>query len=337
MVSQFPQDYMHLVLLGVMRKLLYTWCIGPRHQHRLSATQIGVISKRLLSYRARIPVEFQRKPRSLLEIRNWKATELRQILCYTGPVAFRGVLHEHVYSNFMLLSCAMRILLSVNMHMANAAFAGQLLMAFARHVTVLYGQHMLTFNMHGVIHIATEAAAHGNLDSISSFPFENHLYQLKRLLRKPDSTLQQLVNRIHEQRAFPPAPKPRDEPPLFLRPMNNVHLPQSHRDCLAFEGVICQTVRYDNTRGNSCVEVNGRFGVIRHVLRRGPQPLAVVRYFSSRKNLFEYPAPSSFVGVHRVGRLLPIEHVVPVHAMNKCVLLPLDDRENVCTQMMSGL
>jgi len=336
MVSQFPQDYMHLVLLGVMRKLLHTWCSGPRLR-RLSAQQIQVISHRLLRFRPFIPVEFQRKPRSLLDIRHYKATELRTILCYTGPIAFRGVLHDDVYNNFMLLSCAMRILLSPNLSNSYAAFAGQLLKAFVEHAKVVYGEHMVTYNMHGLIHIANEVASHANLDNISAFPFENHLFQLKRMLRKPQSTLKQLVHRILERQAFPPAAEPRDPPPTFFRPMNTVHPPFQYRDCLVYAGVICRMVRFDNTLANSCVEINGRFGVISSILSRGRQPFAIMQYFARDNNLFEYPAPSRSFGVHRVGRLSAAEHVVPVYAMNKCMLLPIDDGNSACIQMLSGL
>jgi len=338
MVSQFPQDYMHLVLLGIMRKLLNTWCSGQPRRRRLSALNITRISDRLVRFRPCMPVEFQRKPRTLLDIRHYKATELRTVLCYTGPIAFRDILEDDVYDNFMLLSCAMRILLSTQLNTMYGAFAGQLLRAFVEHVKVLYGEQMLTYNMHGLIHIADQAAARDTLDDISSFPFENHLFQLKRMLRKNQKTLKQLVHRILERRAFPAAAKPRDVPPVFLRPSNTDPPPFEYRDCLPYNCVICQTVRFDNTPANSCIEINGRFGVISSILKRGRhQPFAVVQYFADDNNLFEYPAPSRSFGVRHVGPLSLPKHVVPVYAMNKCILLPMDDGKSACISMMSGM
>jgi len=41
----------------------------------------------LASVRKHISDEFARKPRSLSEVKMWKATELRQFLLYTGPIA----------------------------------------------------------------------------------------------------------------------------------------------------------------------------------------------------------------------------------------------------------
>ena len=85
MVSQFPIDYMHLVCLGVMKRLLLLWMKGPL-KCRLGSRIISNISEGLLALKDNIPSEFARKPRSLYETDRWKATEFRQFLLYTGPV-----------------------------------------------------------------------------------------------------------------------------------------------------------------------------------------------------------------------------------------------------------
>ena len=66
-VSNFLLDYMHLVCLGVTRKLIYLWLNGPlvtRLLHRL----VMLISEDLISIRPYIPSEFARKPRSLKKV-----------------------------------------------------------------------------------------------------------------------------------------------------------------------------------------------------------------------------------------------------------------------------
>lgn len=87
MVIQFPLDYMHLVLLGIMKKLLQFWIKG-KHNVRMVATQITLASTSLLSMSSFLPKEFARKPRKLDEVDRFKATELRQLLLYTGPIIF---------------------------------------------------------------------------------------------------------------------------------------------------------------------------------------------------------------------------------------------------------
>ena len=64
LVTKFPIDYMHAVCLGVMKKLLNTWMSGNL-KIRLPGRLVNLISERLISYRKFIPVEFNRKSRSL--------------------------------------------------------------------------------------------------------------------------------------------------------------------------------------------------------------------------------------------------------------------------------
>ena len=83
MVKCFPLDYMHLVCLGVMRKLLWAWKRGS-YQSRLRASEIDEISKFLVFICPFISCEFARKTRSVKELARWKATELRLFLLYVG-------------------------------------------------------------------------------------------------------------------------------------------------------------------------------------------------------------------------------------------------------------
>jgi len=104
MVSGFPLDYMHLVCLDVMRRLLLCWLKGPLVV-RLCARKVEQPSQNLIRMIPFIPREFSRKPRSVSDVLRWKATELRQFLLYTGPVALLNVLPESLYQNFLAFFC----------------------------------------------------------------------------------------------------------------------------------------------------------------------------------------------------------------------------------------
>ena len=67
MISGFPLDYMHLVCLGVMRKLLFAWVKGDRAV-RISQQQIQQVSDALVSLQPFVPDCFARKPRSLTDL-----------------------------------------------------------------------------------------------------------------------------------------------------------------------------------------------------------------------------------------------------------------------------
>lgn len=84
MITMFPLDPMHLVFLGVMRKLLHIWT-GGKLTTRMSAQNICILNKQLEKAASSWPKEFNRKPRGLHELNMWKATEYRQFLLYLGP------------------------------------------------------------------------------------------------------------------------------------------------------------------------------------------------------------------------------------------------------------
>ncbi|XP_036151365.1 uncharacterized protein LOC114255611 isoform X1 [Monomorium pharaonis] len=90
-VTNVPLDPMHLLYLGIMRKLINLWLNGDLH-YRLPHRAVKEISTRLLTQlKPSIPSEFSRKPRGMDCVKLWKATEYRLILLYTGPLAFKSI------------------------------------------------------------------------------------------------------------------------------------------------------------------------------------------------------------------------------------------------------
>uniref|UniRef100_A0A1Y1KZS3 Transposase domain-containing protein n=1 Tax=Photinus pyralis TaxID=7054 RepID=A0A1Y1KZS3_PHOPY len=199
MVNHFPFEYMHLVCLGVMRKILFSFLKGDSYNVRLSTNLSSQISNKLISIRPYIPSEFVRKPRSLTEILRWKATEFRQILLYTSPLVFAKIVKPEVYKHFLSFHFAIRILVSQNYSSSMLQYASVLLKYFVSNFGSLYGDHNISYNVHGLLHLADDVEKFGPLDKFSAFKFENKLQELKKLLRKHDKPLQQLVRRIYER------------------------------------------------------------------------------------------------------------------------------------------
>lgn len=198
MVSGFPLDYMHLVCLGVMRRLLHLWLKGPL-ACRLSGLQVKNLSEKLLKIRKCVPVEFARRPRSLNEVDRWKASEFRQFLLYTGPVLLKDFLHTAVYQHFLLLFVGVFILSNKALLEEYTDYANDALVLFVQHFGKLYGDMYLSYNVHNLVHLAQDVKVHGNLDSFSAFKFENFMQQLKKLVRKPKSPCCQVVKRLEER------------------------------------------------------------------------------------------------------------------------------------------
>jgi len=66
-ITTFSLDYMHLVCLGTVRKLIMLWIKGPIGI-RYPSWKIEEMSKALEQLKIYIPCEFARKPRTLLEV-----------------------------------------------------------------------------------------------------------------------------------------------------------------------------------------------------------------------------------------------------------------------------
>lgn len=160
-VQDFSLDYMHLVCLGVVRKILMLWKgsigigKGVINKQKLNSLAIKKISARLITFKKSIPCDFARKCRSLDDLSRWKATEFRLFLLfllYVGVVAIHSIVPKKIYRHFLSLSIAMTIFLSPNFsNLANVA--NILMVQFVKDFGILYGEHFISYNVHGLIHL----------------------------------------------------------------------------------------------------------------------------------------------------------------------------------------
>lgn len=150
MISQFPLDYMHLVCLGVVRRMFHYFVHGNNKAIKFSSTDIIEISEALCNISAWVPSDFARKTRSLEELERWKATELRLFLLYVGPVILRNYIPENYVLHFNSLHCAIRILCHKNDCITNNEYAKNLLIYFVSTSKILYGKDFCVSNVHTI-------------------------------------------------------------------------------------------------------------------------------------------------------------------------------------------
>lgn len=166
--SLFSLDYMHLVCLGVMKKLINLWMNNGPMRVRLSSLKVKQLSLNLEKMRSCITNDFARKPRRIEEYPRFKATEFRQLLLYTGPIVFKNVLSDECYKHFMSLNISMRILLSKD-HSAYLKYAAKLLNYFVKTFQQIYGCHYLSHDVHSLLHLVDDYITYGPLDNCSCF------------------------------------------------------------------------------------------------------------------------------------------------------------------------
>ena len=319
MVTCFPIDYMHLSCLGVMRKLMYLWIRGPR-QTAIGSLAIKNLSEALVSLRDQVPVEFARKPRKVSDLDRWKATELRQFMLYTGPVCLRGILSDTLYSNFMLLSVGMFILLSPDLCSQYCQYAGELLKVFVENVAKLFGEHTLSYNVHATVHLAEEVRLHGCLDNVSGFVFENYLGKLKKLIRTPNAPLQQVVNRLSERSLTISN--------TLVEEMQKEHcdgpLPSNFGPCLQFREYCQKQFRLIVNQKDNCALVGDSVVLVRNFVKKDGECFVVYQKFKKLRPFYTYPVASDELGVYSVSHLdSGLRFASVTHLKKKCILLSL--------------
>ncbi|KAK3916436.1 Phosphopantetheine adenylyltransferase [Frankliniella fusca] len=173
-VTNVVLDYMHLSLLGVMRKLFFMLLAGPKSV-RQSASTVSKMTKLLEALSAWVPSDFARKCRSLKFVKKFKATEWRLILFYVGVVLFQGTLPKHFYEHFLVLSVAMTVLSSEEHIQLHLDYARELIIYFIKTFMEVYGKKYASHNIHNLVHLVDDCKVHGTVDKLSAFLFEKFL------------------------------------------------------------------------------------------------------------------------------------------------------------------
>lgn len=198
LVSQFVLDPMHLVYLGVMKRLLTYWVDG-RRPYKLSKSTIARMNTIInRDIRSHITSDFARKLRSFAFLKRWKAVEFRFFLLYVGTTILKDFVSLEIYRNFLLLHCAVFILTSeslIKKHLQQARF---FLKEFVKSTPNIYTKFFNTYNVHSLLHMCDDVLKYGPLDSYSCFPFESYLGKLKRMVKGKYIPLRQIHNRLKE-------------------------------------------------------------------------------------------------------------------------------------------
>ncbi|KAM7293416.1 uncharacterized protein ISCGN_026546 [Ixodes scapularis] len=325
MISCFPIDYMHMILLGVVRKFIKYWATGPFTVRR-SASQLDIISGRISMLRPHTPSDFSRKLRTLQVRDRWKATESRLFLLYACPVVLKGILTKESFQHFMALHVAIRLLCTKDCSAELVTYADQLLNYFAEKASspALYGETVDVYNVHGLVHLAEDVRRLGCLDSFSSFPFENYLGIIKKKLRSGNRPLAQVFKRMAELSSAGTTRRNKDGE------LRGEHcegpVPPAFEDARQFQEVFHRDHSLRRVQGDNCVLLsNNTSAIIDNILSYEGVIYIVGRLFGSAADLYTFPCKSSLLGVTAVSCLSPRCSVWKLQDIKaKCFLYPCD-------------
>ncbi|EFN70002.1 hypothetical protein EAG_10539, partial [Camponotus floridanus] len=327
LVHNIPLDYMHLICLGVTRKLLYIWLFGELTV-RLRNRKVKAISWQLENVlKLYMPCEFARKPRSLTLVKLWKATEFRNLLLYTGPIALKPSLRKDLYDHFLVLHVAIRILCSSKLR-DFIDYAHDLLKHFVSSFKLLYGVHNISHNIHGLIHIVEDAKKFGTLDYFSAFKYENYLQTFKKLLKKHDKPLEQIVRRYTEYEQNKIKENKAEECEI-------TYLKSTHTKGPLIEGCynpqyrimrcLNTTIRIDTLADNCCRLKNGNIIEVKNIAycKELNTNVVIGNEFCHKEDLYNIPCHSSFIGIFIIENLSELKMWPVEDVETKYVKLPL--------------
>lgn len=179
-IKSFPPEYLHSVLEGVVNLFLSSlfnsqnyskeWYLG-RHANS--------INQKLQTMKP--PTEITRTPRSLENLKKWKASEFKTFLLYYSLVCF----HEHMlpkyFQHWLLFVYSITIFCKTKITEAEFVKAREALCKFVNEIETLYGEEYMKFNVHILLHIPQAILSFGALWAWSTFPFEHYNGVLKKL------------------------------------------------------------------------------------------------------------------------------------------------------------
>lgn len=336
-VNDFPLDYMHLVCLGVAKKLILLWLGHMKNSPlsvRLQNIKIQTISSHLLSLKPNMTYDFSRTPRSLTEILRWKATEYRLFLLYTGPVVLKNILSDVCYSHFICLHTCFRILLTPNVDIKLINFTERLLTYFVDKFGEIYGKQFMSHNIHGLLHIVDDYRKYGSLDNCSCFPFENYLKSLKKMVRKFEKPLEQVVNRYEEFLTFTePKISSLNKEIVFKKPHNDGPLVE-HCSGPQFKIMIMNNFKININSSSNCYigfKCREKLNIckVENISSKSSKNVLIVKCFNTIDSFFVKPINSLTLGIAVVSNLSNIYMTINIQEIKLNKYMILNDSNNV--------
>lgn len=194
-------DPLHLLHLGVIKRCLLRWVEGTKsYANKIKTRELNKINLLLSNLKSQMPTEIHRAVRDFSVLHFWKGTEFRTFLLYLGITVLKDMVPTDEYNHFMHLYCAV-VLCSSDVYervVHNTDLVDTLLSDYIERYIEIYGEQTISSNVHNLCHLKDDMIRFGNLNSISTYPFENALYIMKTKLRAMRRPLEQLSRRMTE-------------------------------------------------------------------------------------------------------------------------------------------
>lgn len=190
-INSFPPEYMHSVLLGVVKLFLIVWLDSKNSQKPwYFGNKSQILDNRLSKILA--PCEVTRIPRSVDNIKLWKALEFKNFLVYFSLPCLKGLLPQNFLKHWSLLVYAIRIFDSDKIELQPYKNATRAIRHFVLNVEELYGKEFMKYNVHLLLHIPQAVKNFGAVWAWSAFPYESNNSVLRNMLHNSQAIVHQI-------------------------------------------------------------------------------------------------------------------------------------------------
>lgn len=112
----------------------------------------------------------------------------------------KGNYKKKFYSHFMLLVCGVKILINYDTFETHNNLAVTYFRKFISQYSELYGENVITYNVHSLLQLSMFVKIHGPLENFSCFKYENYFQELKKSIKCATYHLPEIHNRIIEKK-----------------------------------------------------------------------------------------------------------------------------------------
>lgn len=194
---------MHGCLLGVKKQLLNRLC-NPKFRTKkfyIPPRKRALLNARLLAIKPTASIT--RKPRSLDQRKQFKASEFRSLLLYYMPVCLPGFVSNEYVNHVRMLSAAVYTLLKAEIAYDEVDQAEKILHQFVKQHQVLFGEESMVMVVHLLKHLANSVRKLGPLWCHSAFAFERNNGCLLKLVNGTTDVLDQMSSKYALAKSVP--------------------------------------------------------------------------------------------------------------------------------------
>ncbi|KAK6471038.1 hypothetical protein HHUSO_G29953 [Huso huso] len=200
-VENFVPDYMHCVLLGVVRQMMALWLDSQYHTERYYlAAHIDNLDFRLLSIKP--PCNISRVPRSVTLRKYWKAHEWYAWLIFYSVPVLKGIQPQKYFSHWCLLVEAVSIMLGESIFTNQLDYCGDVLVRFVFLLEKLYGVQHVSYNVHLLLHLVKSVKDWGPLWAHSAFLYESYNGCLLQMIKGTQGVPLQICKKFLIEKAL---------------------------------------------------------------------------------------------------------------------------------------